>query len=92
MADPAHPGEVLREMYLKPMNITVTELADRLKVTRKHVSAITNGRASVTAEMATRLAAALGTTAHYWLNMQTNYDLAHTGPIPRIAPLRQAAA
>ena len=92
MAAPAHPGEVLREMYLKPLNVTVTELADRIKVSRKHVSTITNGRAPVSADMARRLAAAFGTTAHYWLNMQANYDLAHAAPIPRIAPLRIVAA
>lgn len=92
MADPAHPGEVLREMYLKPLNVTVTELADRLMVSRKHVSAIMNGRAPVSADMARRLSAAFGTTAHYWLNMQANYDLAHAAPIPRITPLRMATA
>ena len=56
MYNPAHPGEILREMYLKPLGVTVTQAAAALGVTRKHVSAIVNGRAAVTPDMALRLA------------------------------------
>ena len=59
MHSPAHPGEILREMYLKPLNITVTQTAKALGVSRKHVSAIVNGRSPVTPDMALRLASAL---------------------------------
>ena len=48
MHNPAHPGEILREMYLKPLDVTITQAAaDALGVSRKHVSAIVNARASV---------------------------------------------
>jgi addiction module HigA family antidote len=58
MHSPSHPGEILLEMYLKPMNVTITQAADALGVSRKHISAIVNGRASVSPDMAMRLAAA----------------------------------
>ncbi|MFQ6023116.1 MAG: HigA family addiction module antitoxin [Acidiferrobacterales bacterium] len=73
MHNPAHPGEVLRE-YL-PDGMTVTEAARRLKVTRQQLSALLNQRSGVSAEMALRLAAALGTSAEMWLSMQVAYDL-----------------
>ena len=73
MYNPAHPGEVLRE-YL-PENLAVTEAAKRLGVTRQSLSALLNGRAGVSAEMALRLEAALGTSAEMWLEMQAGYDL-----------------
>jgi addiction module HigA family antidote len=73
MHNPAHPGEVLRE-YL-PADMTVTEAARRLGVTRQAFSALLNGRARVSAEMALHLAQALGTNAEMWLSMQAAYDL-----------------
>ena len=73
MHNPAHPGEVLRE-YL-PEHLSVTETARRLGVTRQALSALLNGRAGVSAEMALRLEAALGTSAEMWLEMQAGYDL-----------------
>jgi antitoxin HigA-1 len=73
MHNPAHPGEVLRE-YL-PETLGVTESAKRLGVTRQTLSAVLNGRAGVSAEMALRLEAALGTSAEMWVEMQAGYDL-----------------
>ena len=73
MYNPAHPGEVLRE-YL-PEGMTVTNAARRLGVTRQAFSALLNGRAGVSAEMALRLSQALGTSAEMWLSMQVAYDL-----------------
>ena len=73
MHNPAHPGEVLRE-YL-PADLAVTEAAKRLGVTPQALSALLNGRAGVSAEMALRLEAALGTSAEMWLEMQAGYDL-----------------
>jgi addiction module HigA family antidote len=70
--NPAHPGEVLRE-YLGEM--TVSEAATRLKVTRAHLSRILNGHSDVTAEMSLRLSAALGTSPDFWLRMQGQFDL-----------------
>ena len=75
MRNPAHPGEVLRELYLEPLGISITDAAKALGVTRKHVSAIVNARISVSPDMALRLAAAFDTAPELWLNMQAQYDL-----------------
>ncbi|MCP4353053.1 MAG: HigA family addiction module antidote protein [Desulfobacterales bacterium] len=72
---PAHPGRILRNMYLKPLDITITRLAEFLCVSRKAVSAIVNERKSVTPEMALRLSQAFGTTPDLWLNLQKKHDL-----------------
>ncbi len=72
MFNPAHPGKVLRE-YLGEM--TVTEAAERLGVTRAALSRILNGSAGISADMALRLEAALGTKAEMWLDMQMKYAL-----------------
>ena len=75
MHNPAHPGEVLLEMYLKSLSITITQAAKALGVTRKHVSAIVNGRSPVTPDMAVRLAAVFATEPELWANLQVQYDL-----------------
>ena len=72
MFNPPHPGDVLQE-YLE--NITVTEAARKLGVSRQALSAILNGRAGISAEMAMRLSKALGTSPDSWLGMQMQYDL-----------------
>ncbi|MGH7089799.1 MAG: HigA family addiction module antitoxin [Stellaceae bacterium] len=72
---PTPPGEVLAELYLKPHDISIAKFAEAAGVTRKHVSAIVNGRAAITADTATRIATVLGTTAEYWLNLQNAVDL-----------------
>lgn len=73
---PAHPGRVLRELYLSPLEISNTQLAETLGVSRKAVSYIVNERKSVTPEMALRLSRAFpNTSAEFWLNLQRNYDL-----------------
>lgn len=76
MKNPAHPGEVLRELYLTPLDLTVTEAAAALGVTRKAFSELVNGKSGVSVEMALHLSKAFSTTPEYWLNMQRNYDLA----------------
>jgi addiction module HigA family antidote len=70
-----HPGRILRNMYIEPLNLTITELARALSVSRKTVSAIVNERKSVTPKMALRLSRAFGTTPDLWLNLQKKYDL-----------------
>ncbi|MHB0915614.1 MAG: HigA family addiction module antitoxin [Thermoleophilia bacterium] len=75
MHNPPHPGEVLRELCLEPMELTVTAAAEALGVSRKTLSAILNGRAGISPEMAIRLSIAFGTSAESWLNQQTQYDL-----------------
>lgn len=75
MHNPPHPGEILRELCLEPLEITVTDAAVALGVSRKTLSAILNGRAGVSPEMAIRLAKAFDTTPESWLNQQMHYDL-----------------
>jgi addiction module HigA family antidote len=75
MHNPPHPGEVLRELCLQPLGLSVTEAADGLGVSRKTLSAILNGRAGISPEMAIRLSKAFDTTPESWLNQQLQYDL-----------------
>lgn len=75
MHNPAHPGEVLKELYLEPLSLTVMEAARKLGVTRKTLSRLVNTWAGVSPEMALRLAKAFNTTPGSWLNMQKTYDL-----------------
>lgn len=75
MHNPPHPGEVLRELCIEPLGITVTDAARSLGVSRKTLSAILNERTGISPEMAIRLAKAFDTTAESWLNLQMQYDL-----------------
>ena len=75
MHNPPHPGEVLRELCLEPMGLSVTRAAEALGVSRKTLSAILNGRAGVSPEMAVRLSIAFGTSSESWINQQVQYDL-----------------
>jgi len=72
---PTTPGEILREEYLIPLGMTQKYLADHLRYDVKVVNRIVNGRSSVTAEMALKLAAAFRTTPEFWLNAQKAMDL-----------------
>ncbi len=75
MYNPPHPGEIIRELCLEPLELTVTRAAEALGVSRKTLSAILNGRAGISPEMAIRLSLAFDTSAESWLNQQTQYDL-----------------
>jgi addiction module HigA family antidote len=79
MHNPPHPGEVLRELCIEPLGLSVTEAAEGLGVSRKTLSAILNGRAGISPEMALRLSIAFDTSAESWLNQQTQYDLWQVG-------------
>jgi addiction module HigA family antidote len=72
---PTHPGEILREDVIKPLGLTVTESAKRLGVTRKTLSALINGKAAMSPEMAVRVARATKTSPESWLYMQAKLDL-----------------
>ena len=72
---PTHPGEIIREEYMKALKLTVTSLAASLGISRKTLSTIINERAGVTPDMALRLSRAFSTTPGLWLNMQKGYDL-----------------
>ena len=77
MHNPPHPGEIIKVLCLEPLGDTVTHAAETLGVSRKTLSAILNGRAGISPEMAVRLSIAFGTSAESWLNQQTQYDLWH---------------
>src|SRR5260370_6280483 len=70
-----HPGEILQEEFLKPLGITVYELAKRIHLSRSRVNDIAVGRRAVTADTALRLARFFGTTPAFWMNLQTTYEL-----------------
>ena len=76
MHNPPHPGEVLKDGLFTGTGITVTDFARRIGVTRVTLSKVLNGRNGVSADMAVRLAAAIGGSAESWLHMQAQYDLA----------------
>jgi addiction module HigA family antidote len=77
MHNPPHPGEVLRQLCLEPLNLTVTDAARSLGVSRKALSSILNGRTGISPEMAVRLSIAFSTSAESWLTQQLQYDLWH---------------
>ncbi len=71
-----HPGETIREDYLKPLEMSVNRLALELRVPATRMLEIVNGRRGITADTALRLARYFNTTAKFWLNLQSSYDLA----------------
>ncbi len=75
MHNPPHPGEILRELCLEPLGLSVTEAAGALGVARKTLSAILNGRSGISPEMAIRLGKAFNTSPESWLNQQVQYEL-----------------
>lgn len=75
MHNPPLPGVILHQLWLIPLGLSITAAADLLKVSRKTLSEIVNGHASITAEMAIRLELAFGKSAESWLGHQNAYDL-----------------
>lgn len=75
MYNPPHPGEVIRELCIEPLGLSVTKAAEGLGVSRKTLSAILNGRAGISVEMALRLSMAFDTSPESWLAQQSQYDL-----------------
>ena len=71
----AHPGEVLREEFLKPMNISQSELAKRIRVSFRAVNEIVNEKRNISPGMALRLSKYFKTSPEFWLNLQIGYDL-----------------
>jgi addiction module HigA family antidote len=97
---PVHPGEVLREEFMKPLELSALAVANGLGVAPTAVNLLIRGRRGVSAELALRLARYVGTTAEFWIGLQGQYDLdvAHDEAEDRIArevhrcPLHPAAA
>ncbi len=75
MHNPPHPGEIIRELCVEPLNLTVTDAAKALGVTRKTLSTLLNGKAGVSPEMAIRLSRVFGRTPEGWLRLQLQFDL-----------------
>ncbi|HWV20936.1 MAG TPA: HigA family addiction module antitoxin, partial [Devosia sp.] len=73
--DPTHPGEVLLEDFMKPLELTQYALAKALGVTQVRIGEIVQGKRAVSPDTALRLARYFGTSAEFWMNMQATYDL-----------------
>ena len=96
MFNPPHPGEVLRDGVFTDIGLTVTNFAERLGITRVSLSRVLNGKAGISADMAVRLAAALGGRAESWLHLQASYDLWQAKKklkkqVAKMSPLKMAA-
>jgi len=89
---PTHPGKMLLEEFLKPMNLTQVQLADAIHVPYQRVNDIVNGRRGVTPSTALRLAKYFGVSADFWMNFQLRWDLyfaqkEESGVLQEIHPL-----
>ena len=73
--DPITPGEILREDFMEPLDISINQLARDLSVPPNRISDVVNGKRSITADTALRLQRYFGVEAQFWLNLQTEYDL-----------------
>ncbi len=78
MHNPPHPGEFIKEVYLKPLGISYRKVAELLKVAPSTLNRLLNGQSSISPEMALRLSKTLGRTPESWLIMQNKYNLWHT--------------
>lgn len=74
---PDHPGEILKEMFIKERKLTITEVAKGLNMARANLSSVINGHLRISPELAVKLSEAFGNTAQFWVNLQTNYELWH---------------
>ena len=92
MHNPPHPGEIIREFCIEPLNLSVTEAANALGVTRKTLSALLNGRSGISPEMALRLSKVFGRTPEGWLRLQIQFDLSKTEQSVDIRRLKRAEA
>jgi antitoxin HigA-1 len=92
MYNPPHPGEVIRELCLEPLAISVTLAARSLGVTRKTLSELLNGKSGVSPSMALRLAIAFDTSPESWLNMQQQFDLYRARKNPALRRVKRLKA
>ena len=90
---PSHPGEVLMELYLEPLNMPANALARRLNVSRTRIERLVKGETALTIDTAMRLSKFFGNTAEFWVNLQRAHDLARarkTADLSDITPLEAA--
>ena len=85
---PTHPGEILLEEFLKPLEITQVAFAAHIGVPVQRINELVRGKRGITSETAWLLSQALGTTPQFWVNLQTNHDLALNQPRKTIRKLR----
>jgi antitoxin HigA-1 len=93
MKKPSHPGEVLAELYLVPLDMSAIALARRLNVPRTRIERLVKGETALSADTAMRLSKFFGNTAEFWLNLQRSWELAlarETVDVSDIKPLRAA--
>ena len=98
LLDEIHPGEILLEDFLKPMNVTARQLAADIDVAPSRISEIINGKRPITADTALRLGLFFSMESRFWLNLQTEFDMRiatrelSSKIAPRVRVLHQAAA
>jgi addiction module HigA family antidote len=93
MTNPSHPGEVLAELYLTPLDMSAIALAGKLEVPRTRIERLVKGQTPITVDTAMRLARFFSTTPEYWMNLQRAWDLARakeTIDVSGIKPLEAA--
>ena len=88
LKEPMHPGEVLKELYLDPLDMGAIAFARRLDVPRTRIERLVKGVTSVTPDTALRLARAFNTTPAYWMNMQTNYDMSVASKVVDVSGIK----
>lgn len=91
---PIHPGEILLEEFMKPYGLTAGKVAARLHIARPRIEKLVRGQTPVTTDTALRLERLFGSSAQFWLNLQSSYDLemAQRGLAPDIASIEPFAA
>ena len=89
---PSHPGEVLKELYLTPLDVSALALAKKLLVTRTRIERLAAGETALSADTAMRLARYFNTTPEYWLNLQRAFDLSRIRAIIDVSEITPLAA
>jgi addiction module HigA family antidote len=92
MHNPPHPGEIIRELCIDPLDLTVTKAAESLGVTRKTLSMLLNGKAGISPEMSLRLSKVFGRSPEGWLKLQIQYDLWKSRQSVNLTHLKRIAA
>ncbi|PWW01374.1 addiction module HigA family antidote [Hoeflea marina] len=90
--NPAHPGEVLSELFLEPLGMSAGALSKRIHVPRTRIERLVKGETALTADTALRLSAFFGNTAEFWLNLQRAHDLAMARLVIDVSHIRPMAA
>ncbi len=88
---PTHPGEILRAEFLEPLGMTQVALAKAIRIPIQRVNEIVRGKRGITPEAAWLLAKAFGAGPRFWMNLQSNYDLAAQRPAKKLAGLERIA-